>query len=645
MKKFFVFVFLLAWFFQITAQDRDSVIWLNEVLINEQADINRGLGYQVQRLAAQELQVLEGTSFTQLLSQKIPGGIRAYGISGLTTANLRGTGSSHTAVLWNGISLESPSNGSTDLSQITSGLLDNVVIQFGGSSGTFGSGAIGGTLHLNNSADLDSGYQFSTSLLAGSFGRTYQRYKAEYATGKHVWGLSLFDEHADNNFTFKNTARRGEPEEEWEHAAIDRQGLLASYYFQSNPTQVKILWWRQNNLLEIPNPATVSDPGQATQEDISNRMLFSWDRSQKRGTLKFKSALIANRLIYENPAIQQESETDFHSLHNELQNNTSLTFLDLNGSVSHRYEWVTSTGFSGGETANRHRMSAHLGVQKNLTGLFKFTLDLRQERVGNDWVPTIPSLVLVKAIQKRLVFNAHVSRVYRVPTFNDLFWNGPGGEGNPDLKSERGWTWEVGSDWALIPNQDKLNISLSVFSSHIDDWILWAPITASIWSPENIKQVWSRGAQVQIQSTFHENERLTLQIHGNYQYTQSTNEDINAFGNAQELARQLIYTPIHQGGITFTTEWSQLTVSLQTNFIGEQFTTGDNNPFLAIDSYLLTNMRISYQGAFKKLSGSLRLELNNLLDQNYFARAGYPMPGLHFNLGLNLKLSQHATNF
>lgn len=626
-------------------QDLDSVIWLNEVLIHEKTDSYSGFGYQIDHISTEELRSNEGISFSELLSRQAPGGVRTYGISGLATANFRGTGSSHTAILWNGISLESPSTGVTDLSQITSGLIDDVAIQFGGSSGTFGSGAIGGTLHLNNQTTLDSGYQLTVNLLAGSFGRQYQHYKAAFASGKHIWNLSWFNEHADNDFTFTNSTRSGAPEEQWEHAAIARKGFLASYFHKAETDQLKVLWWHQSNQLEIPNPATVSAPGEATQEDIFDRVLLSWDRKRKDGSLKYNSALISNRLFYEDPGSNQLSEIDFYNLQNEITGNHESAVVNLNGSLSHRYEWVTSTGFSGGQTVNRHRTSAHLGIQKNLPDLLKFTLDFRQERVGNKWAPTIPSLVLVKSFQKQIVINANVSRVYRVPTFNDLFWNGPGGEGNPDLQSEQGWTWELGGDWMLIPNTDKLHVSLSVFSSHIQDWILWAPVTSSIWTPNNIKEVWSRGTQLQIRTILFKNENWDVRLDGNYQYVQSTNEDISDIGNVQELAKQLIYTPIHQGGLSLSSRWTDFEVFYQMNFIGEQFTTGDNNPFLSIDPYWLANMRLSYNGAIKNVKGSIRLELNNLLDQNYFARAGYPMPGLHFNLGLNLKLSQHATNY
>ncbi|MDW3194159.1 MAG: TonB-dependent receptor [Cytophagales bacterium] len=650
MKKQFIFLWALLWSIWTIAQDRDSVyrdpvIWLNEILVEEVTYPDQGLGYQTHRLTSKELRTNEGVSFTELLSRQAPGSIRTYGASGLATANFRGTGSSHTAVLWNGISLESPSNGTTDLSQITSGLLDNVAIQFGGSAGTFGSGAIGGTLHLNNQPNLDSGYQITASLLAGSFGRQYQHYKAEYATKNHFWSFSWFDEHADNDFIFNNTARRGAPEEKWEHAAIDRQGFLASYIYRPRSSQLKLLWWHQDNHLEIPNPATVSAPGEATQQDLSDRVLLSWDKKQKHQTFKINTALISNQLLYEDPGALLISETDFYNWHNEIQGNFSSGQVNLKSSISHRYEWVTSTGFSGGQSANRHRTSAHVSLQQNIPDLFKYTFDIRQERVGNLWAPIIPSLVLIKAFQPNLVINANASRVYRVPTFNDLFWNGPGGEGNPDLRAERGWSWEIGGDWEMIPNQDRLNVSLSLFSSHINDWILWAPITASIWSPDNIKEVWSRGAQVQIRSTLLRSELWEVRVNGSYQYTRSTNEIINEFGNTQELDQQLIYTPIHQGGASLITRWTDIEVLYQMNFVGEQFTTGDNNPFLSIDPYWITNMRISYEGTLNKIHGSVRLELNNLLDQHYFARAGYPMPGFHINLGLNLKLSQHATNF
>ena len=50
--------------------------------------------------------------------------VKNYGRATLSTVSFRGTSSSHTQVLWNGIAINSPMLGMTDFSQIPSYLID-----------------------------------------------------------------------------------------------------------------------------------------------------------------------------------------------------------------------------------------------------------------------------------------------------------------------------------------------------------------------------------------------------------------------------------------------------------------------------------------------------------------------------------------
>ena len=67
----------------------------------------------------------------------------------------RGTSSSHTSVLWNGIPINSIANGLADLSSIFCHSFSDVVIVNGGDGSLFGSGAIGGSIHLNSTIKED----------------------------------------------------------------------------------------------------------------------------------------------------------------------------------------------------------------------------------------------------------------------------------------------------------------------------------------------------------------------------------------------------------------------------------------------------------------------------------------------------------
>ena len=62
---------------------------------------------------------------------------------------------------------------------------------------------------------------------------------------------------------------------------------------------------------------------------------------------------------------------------------------------------------------------------------------------GSEWTPIIPAFFTDYLISKRgnLVAKASISRNYRFPSLNDLYFL-PGG--NPGLKSEQGVAYEAG---------------------------------------------------------------------------------------------------------------------------------------------------------------------------------------------------------
>ena len=68
------------------------------------------------------------------------------------------------------------------------------------------------------------------------------------------------------------------------------------------------------------------------------------------------------------------------------------------------------------------------------------------------------------------MLKASTSRNFRFPTLNDLYFL-PGG--NPNLKRESGWTYDIGASFA-VGKEDVYSLTGSVnwFGSYVKDWIL-----------------------------------------------------------------------------------------------------------------------------------------------------------------------------
>ena len=85
------------------------------------------------------------------LSQQSNVIIKSYGTEGMTSSlSLRGAGNSRTQILWEGMSLNSISNGENNLSLVPVSSFDNISINYNASAASFGSGTFGGAINLKS---------------------------------------------------------------------------------------------------------------------------------------------------------------------------------------------------------------------------------------------------------------------------------------------------------------------------------------------------------------------------------------------------------------------------------------------------------------------------------------------------------------
>ena len=100
-----------------------------------------------------------------------------------------------------------------------------------------------------------------------------------------------------------------------------------------------------------------------------------------------------------------------------------------------------------GYDKGRIELSGYVSIRYRPTERLGLSIGLREEMFGSEWTPIIPAFFTDYLISKRgnLVAKASISRNYRFPSLNDLYFL-PGG--NPDLKKEHGFTYDAGLSFA-----------------------------------------------------------------------------------------------------------------------------------------------------------------------------------------------------
>lgn len=131
-------------------------------------------------------------------------------------------------------------------------------------------------------------------------------------------------------------------------------------------------------------------------------------------------------------------------------------------------------------------------------------------------------------------------QVYNVPTTGDLYDNTMGGA-NPNLKAEKGDTWNIGYNTQI---NSKTDIGINYFESNLEDAITWSnPGGGSTWVVDNVAKQKKRGMELSVSHKLNNNVQLTA----SYTYIRVKNNE-----DGTEYVRDTGYVPnMYRMGIKY----------------------------------------------------------------------------------------------
>lgn len=101
-----------------------------------------------------------------------------------------------------------------------------------------------------------------------------------------------------------------------------------------------------------------------------------------------------------------------------------------------------------------------------------------------------PGLDMGYRVSDAVKFYGNIGYTYRVPTFTDLYYNGPTTQGNPDLEPESALSEELGIKVTL----NAINFELAFFNRASDNLIDWTKENeADKWQTQNFSEVVTQG--------------------------------------------------------------------------------------------------------------------------------------------------------
>lgn len=614
LKKRFTFCFLLLC--QIILAQNDSVTKLKEVVVSDNNLKKYSNSQSVLKLNDSIINKNE-VLLTDLLKYNSSIYFKEYGRGMLSTVSFRGTTSSQTAVIWNGININSQMNGSTDFNTISGSDYNSVSVKAGGGSVIYGSGAVGGTVHLNNDMSFYDRFENNLKLDYGSFNTIGINYKTNISNGKWSAQIGFSKNSSTNDYKYLNRYT-WKGEQRWnQNGQYDIITLNTNLGYKFDAKNSLKFYSQTSNTDRNTSLVTETDT-KSKYVNGFNRNLLDYDGNFGKFTTNFKTAYIfENYQYYADNTRKDYSYGKTESLITKLDlGYTLFKSTQLNGIIDYNRTKGFGSGF-GNHT--REISSAALLIKQDFSSDWKNEFGIRKEFTDNYKSPVLFSIGSAYQFSQLYNLKLNISRNFRIPTFNDLYWEEGG---NPDLKPESSYQAEIGNVFTF----KTISLTQTFYYMKIKDLLQWVPGKNGIWSPKNQDKVNSYGAETLLSWKKHFGKNYLV---ANMTYAYTISED-------EETKNQLFFVPYNK--VTGSVSYSRNKISAYYQFLynGFVYTRADNNPDEIINDYMISNLGIDYDFKFLD-SFKLGFQILNVFNEEYESLEDRPMPGRNFNMYLTLK--------
>ncbi len=581
---------------------------------------------RVTMLDAEAMAAAGAQNVADLLTARAGVFIRRYGDGGLASLSLRGTGASQTLVLLDGHRIADPQLGQLDLSLLPTLLLGSVEVMGGAASPLYGTDALGGVVNLRTLTPETP----RTVRVQGGYGAYGDRAGGLLVAGSRgaLSGLALVDyQTVEGDYPYLNKGLFPPEEVLREGADRRRLSLYSSLGYTAGRGRLRLTAWYNDAERGLPTIGT-SQSRQERQWDEHLRLWADGELPFNWGTLRVGGLVQEGVLRYVNPQLGLDAT-----------GRTLVSSFETEAQVVLGRRWLLAGGLAGGYGRARHpslhddATEVHGGIFAHATGSIGPLLVYPALRAD---IYRRPDTSAVSTVNPRLGLNlrllqgstlhlkASAGRSFRVPTFNDRFWQ-PGGK--PDLNPERGWTYDLG----LRLEHRHGQAEATVFFTRLRDQIVWLPTPAGYYAPDNVQRVHTRG----IEASYRWQGPLArrLRLDAGFFYTLTDARD-RSDPEARSFDQPVRLVPRHQLKGHLGLRLGPVHLDVSGRYTGRRYVTSDGTRFL--DPFFLLDGQFRLHQQTRLVDATLAVVVENLLDRRYEVIPVHPMPPRHARLQLTL---------
>ena len=654
-KGIFAMLFLMLLIENANAQKLTDTIIIHEVKIFGKQPIEEA-GTMTTHIDTLVLQMLKTQTVSELLSSYTPVFIKSYGRGSSATASFRGTAPSQTQVYWNGLKVNSLMQGDVDFSLFPVYFIDDISLQYGGSSLQSGSGALGGSVLINNKPDWNDRFSIRYVQTLESFNTDKEYLNFGYGNGKIQFKTRVFSDRSKNDFPYLNYGvlimREGlvtMHDTVQTNARYTKSGLLQEVYSRFNNHTISAKVWAYKSDRDLPQLMSFEGDGRKeTMNDQNIRAVLSWKVVKEKSKVEWLSGMNMSRLKYfrwsnESNFVNFDTRNKESSFINQLSYDWNpKENLNFNWSLNTSYSKVSSFNYVKKEGYIKNQLtysllnSAHIQILPDWAASFLF----RSEWYDGLLIGFIPSFGTEYWLDKNHLssLKMNLSRNYHQPNLNDLY-SIPGG--NPNLKPEDGYSGDLAYAYKKMEGNSTFSGQITGFASLIDNWIELGPSLtgADYFEASNIHKVFARGTEIQASEQIVTANAMQFNLRGNYSYTATSN--IDAVPSVDESrGKQLIYIPKHKANLFAEADFKGYYLKINVPFTGKRYTTSNNMESdyeQVLNPYWLVNLTMGKKLDWKHVQSDVSLNIENLTKQDYMAILWRPMPGRYYSLTVQIQ--------
>jgi outer membrane receptor for ferrienterochelin and colicins len=557
--------------------------------------------------------------------------------------NIRDASANKVLILIDGQRMNSAQSGGFDANTIPIDAVEKVEVLRGGNSARYGADAVGGVINfITKKADETSKMDLGLRATYGSFNSQYYNIFTSNAINDFNYYVSYKRAQSDGDFKYLDIDGSEKTREHNESSSND--GLIKLGYNNILPLSALTLSLQgtqsksqsPGSVPGVANWASATPNAELKNDNYISGLNYTQQEVWNKADLSVNAYYHYFRTRYDDPDAFPPTHSDHknRAYGVELsQNNPVSDLISLTYGYSYRHDNAESTSIN---EKDRNTHSAHAAVTfgfKEINFFFDKISVVPAARYDapSDFDKVVSpkiSLMLANSSPYALNFNFHVSKSYRAPTFNDLYWPFDGYTvGNPDLEPEKGMNYEAGYG-VTLPFLNNTQINMNYFYSEIEDQIIWTPNAEYIWTPMNVDKSKTTGLETFIGTKFF-GDMLTLELTHTYM-------DARDKSGSENDGKLLIYRPYNKADVNVGFSYSQVSVNVNYQYLSKRYVNAANLNTLGDVS--LWNMNIGYSPELIGLKWSARFDVNNIFEKSYRMSDGYPMPGrqFRFTIGMNL---------